>query len=234
MNLIDAKALAGWIRQNMDLTILLLLVILAAASWAFVELADEVLEGESDAYDKLIVDFFNVGQDAQRSALSEEIWRDFTALGGIAVLTLASFGVAGYFLIRRQYHLMLLLLAAVAGGVLWSLLLKNMFDRPRPEYAGTLSHVMTSSFPSGHSMLSAVTWLTLGVMLTRTQKQLRLKIYFLSVAICLTVLAGTSRVYLGVHYPTDVLAGWMAGLVWAVICWLAAAFLQKRGRVENP
>lgn len=224
----------NWIRQNTDLTILLLLLVLAAALWVFVELADEVIEGEADAYDKMIVDFFNVGKDAHRSRLAEEIWRDFTAFGGIAVLTLATIVVAGYFVMLRKHGLLILLIAAVCGGVLWSLLLKNMFDRPRPPYAGTLSHVMTSSFPSGHSMLSAVTWLTLGVMIARSEKQRRAKLFFLTISILLTVLAGMSRVYLGVHYPTDVLAGWMAGLAWAVFCWLAAAFLQKRGRVETP
>lgn len=224
----------AWIRQNVDFTILLLLAILAAGLWGFVELADEVIEGESDTYDRMIVNFFGVGTNAQRSDVAAEIWRDFTALGGIAVLTLAAAGVAGYFLITRRYGLLCLLLAAVAGGVAWSLLLKNLVDRPRPEYASSLSHIMTSSFPSGHSMLSAVVWLTLGVMLAKTQNQLRLKIYFVSIAVLLTVLTGMSRVYISVHYPTDVLAGWMAGLVWAVVCWLAAAFLQRKGRVEKP
>jgi undecaprenyl-diphosphatase len=223
-----------WIRQNVDLTILLMLVVMAAGLWGFIEIADEVLEGQSDTYDQMIVDFFGIGHDAQRSRLAEEIWRDFTALGGIAVMTLASVSVAGYFLIRKKYALLVLLIAAVSGGVLLSLLLKNIFDRPRPEYAGSLTYIMTSSFPSGHSMLSAVTYLTLGVMLASNHRQRRLKIYFLTLAVLLTVLTGLSRVYLGVHYPTDVLAGWMAGLVWAVFCWLVAAFLQNKGRVESP
>jgi len=223
-----------WIRDNVDLTILLMLMLLAAGVWAFAEIADEVLEGESDAYDKMVVDFFGVGENARRSPLAQEVWRDFTALGGVAVLTVATLGVAGYLLIRRKVHLLWLLLAVVVGGVAWSLLLKALFDRPRPDYATSLSHVVTASFPSGHSMLAAVTYLTLGVMLARTQKQLRLKLYFLAVAVTLTFLAGTSRVYLGVHYPTDVVAGWLAGLVWAVFCWLTAAFLQRRGRVEQP
>jgi len=224
----------NWIRQNMDLTILLLLVILAAALWAFVELADEVLEGESDVYDQMIMDLLGAGTEGRRTPLTDEIWRDLTALGGIAVLTLAVAAVAGYFVILRRHGLLLLLISAVCGGVVWSLLLKSAFDRPRPQIADSLSYVITSSFPSGHSMMAAATYLTLGVMLARTQQQRRLKIYFVGIAVLLMILTGISRVCLGVHYPTDVLAGWMAGLVWAVICWLAAAFLQKRGRVETP
>jgi undecaprenyl-diphosphatase len=228
------RRIAGWIRENFDLTILLMLMLLAGGLWAFAEVADEVIEGESDAYDKMIVNFFGVGQDAERSAFAQEIWRDFTALGGVALLALAAIATGGYLLIRRKVHLLVLLSATVFGGVIWSLLLKALFDRPRPEYATSLSHVITSSFPSGHSMLSAVVYLTLGVMLARTQKQIRIKLYFLAIALTLTFLAGTSRVYLGVHYPTDVLAGWLAGLIWAVFCWLAAAFLQRRGQVEQP
>lgn len=229
-----SRRVVAWIRENFDLTILLMLALLAGGLWAFAEVADEVIEGESDAYDRMIVDFFGLGEDAERGAFAQEIWRDFTALGGVALLTVATIGVAGYLIIRKKYHLLLLLFAVIVGGVAWSLLLKALFDRPRPEYATSLSHVVTASFPSGHSMLAAVMYLTLGVMLARTQKQIRIKLYFLLMAMVLTFLAGTSRVYLGVHYPTDVLAGWLAGLVWAVFCWLAAAFLQRRGQVEQP
>ena len=82
-------------------------------------------------------------------------------------------------------------------------------------------------------MLSAVVYLTLGSLLTRLVPERRVKIYFLVVALGLTFLVGVSRVYMGVHYPTDVLAGWTAGLVWALLCWLAARQLQKRGKVEK-
>src|SRR5205085_9940078 len=107
------------------------------------------------------------------------------------------------------------------------------FDRPRPSVVPHLSHVMTSSFPSGHSLLSAVVYLTLGSLLARLVGPPRLKLYFLGVAVLLSFLVGLSRVYLGVHYPTDVLAGWAAGLTWAVLCWLLARYLQHRGAVET-
>jgi undecaprenyl-diphosphatase len=81
--------------------------------------------------------------------------------------------------------------------------------------------------------MSAVVYLTLGALLARLADQRRVKLYFLAVAALLTLLVGLSRVYLGVHYPTDVLAGWSAGLVWATLCWLAARSLQRRGAVER-
>jgi undecaprenyl-diphosphatase len=113
------------------------------------------------------------------------------------------------------------------------LLLKDLFHRDRPEVVPKLSHVDTTSFPSGHSMNSAIIYLTLGSLLARLTPRRVLKIYFLSIALLLTFLVGVSRVYMGVHYPTDVLAGWTAGLVWAIVCWLAAQYLQARGAVER-
>ena len=82
-------------------------------------------------------------------------------------------------------------------------------------------------------MLSAVTYLTLGALLARSQQRRRLKAYFLLIAALLTFLVGVSRIYLGVHWPTDVLAGWTAGASWAIVCWLAARWLQGRHAVEK-
>jgi undecaprenyl-diphosphatase len=91
-----------------------------------------------------------------------------------------------------------------------------------------------TSFPSGHSMMSAIIYLTLGALLTQFAGNLpRLRTYFLLCALFLTGSVGISRVYLGVHYPTDVLAGWTAGLVWANLCALVAARLQRRGVIEE-
>ena len=83
-------------------------------------------------------------------------------------------------------------------------------------------------------MQSAVTFLTLGALLAREQSRTRLKVYLISIAILLTLAVGASRIYLGVHWPTDVLAGWCAGASWAMGCWLVARWLQDRGRIESP
>jgi undecaprenyl-diphosphatase len=127
----------------------------------------------------------------------------------------------------------LVAIAASTGGGL-STLMKVLFARERPDIVPHLSIATSPSFPSGHSMLAAVIYLTLGALLARFARRRRLRAYVLAVALLLTVLVGSSRVYLGVHYPSDVLGGWMAGLGWALLCWLAARYLQSRGAVEPP
>jgi undecaprenyl-diphosphatase len=160
--------------------------------------------------------------------------RDLTSLGGFTVLTLVTAGAIGYLLIDGKRAAALFVLVAVVGGVGLSESLKHVFARPRPELVAHLVEVQTASFPSGHAMLSAVTFLTLGALLARVQGRKRLKAYLLSVAITLTLLIGASRVYLGVHWPTDVMAGWCAGAAWAMGCWLVATWLQRRGQIEQP
>ena len=127
---------------------------------------------------------------------------------------------------------MWLVLIAVVGGQVLSTTLKYFIDRPRPMIVPHLSQVYTTSFPSGHSMMSAVVYLTLGSLLGSSSAA-RAQVLLLSVAMLLTFLVGVSRVYMGVHWPTDVLAGWTAGLVWAILCWLVARQLQRRGRSSS-
>ena len=124
--------------------------------------------------------------------------------------------------------------ASVVSGTLVSLVLKSLFERPRPELVPRAADILTASFPSGHSMLSAVVYLTLGALLARSQPRKRLKAYFLLLGLLLTLMIGVSRVYLGVHWPTDVLAGWTAGASWAILCWLVARRLQRRHAIEAP
>jgi len=231
---LDAYA---WLRRNVDLVMLIGLALLAVTGWAVAELSDEVLEGTTQRYDEWVLHKLRTSGDMSDPIgpeWFEDMWRDVTALGSFTILTLVTVACAGYLLMRGRRRMFMLLVVATIGGLLVSLLLKNVFSRPRPEFASGTTHVLTASFPSGHSMLSAIVYLTLGVLLTRTSTQYRFKLYFLTTAVLVTVLVGLSRIYLGVHYPTDVLAGWSFGLIWALLCWLVARFLQKRGAVEQP
>src|SRR5204863_1459923 len=141
--------------------------------------------------------------------------------------------IAVYLVIDRKIRMAIFLFWSTAVGTALSLLLKSMFARPRPELVPHLSDTFTSSFPSGHSMLAAVVYLTMGSLLASVISNRILKVYVMAVAVMLTTAVGLTRVYLGVHYPTDVLAGWLAGLVWALFCWSVARLLQRRGRVET-
>jgi undecaprenyl-diphosphatase len=212
-------------------------VLLAAGSaLAFGKLAEEVLEGDTRAFDRAMLLALRDPADLSDPVgpmWVEEMARDVTSLGGTAVLVLVSVAVIGFLLMVRKRGAALLVLGSIGGGVLLSTILKNVFERTRPDLVPHAVHVYTASFPSGHAMLSAVTYLTLGALLTRVQPQRRVKAYLLTVAVVLTVLIGVSRVYLGVHWPTDVLAGWCIGSAWAMLCWLAALWLQRRGQVEQ-
>ncbi|HXG11218.1 MAG TPA: phosphatase PAP2 family protein [Gemmataceae bacterium] len=229
------RNLVRWLGSR-DLVVLLTVLAVVLGVWAFIGIADAVKEGGTQKFDEwAILSLRNPEnrEDPIGPRWLEEMGRDLTALGGVAVLVLVTTAVAGYLLMLRKYHAVVFVLIATLGGLLLSTLLKEFFARPRPEVVPHLSHVMTSSFPSGHSMLSAVVYLTLGALMDQFVEQRRLKVYFLAWAMLLSFLVGASRVYLGVHYPTDVLAGWTAGLVWAALCWLVARYLQQRGAVER-
>lgn len=215
---------------------LLMFGLTVAALFAFGSLADEVIEGDTRTFDEFILLAFRNQADLSDPigpAWLEEMMRDFTALGSVAVLAAITLTVVGFLALARKRHAAMLVTGAIMSGVLLSNLLKWGFDRSRPDLVTHISVVYTQSFPSGHAMLSAIVYLTLGVMLARTQAEPRVKIYLLSVAAVATILVGVSRVYLGVHWPTDVLAGWTIGAAWALLCWLVMLWLQGRGKVEQ-
>jgi undecaprenyl-diphosphatase len=219
-----------------DFAMLVGLCLIVGGLWAFVELADKVREQGTQRFDEqMVLSLRNPddNKDPIGPRWVEEMGRDFTALGGVAFLTLLTFTLAGYLLLEKKPHLALFLVVTVSGGTVVSYLLKSHYDRPRPELVPHLSIVYTSSFPSGHSMMAAVTYLTLAVVLARAHARRRVKTYFIGIAALLMIAVGLSRVYLGVHWPTDVLAGWTAGTVWAASCWLVARRLQNRGQLES-
>ena len=227
----------NWLRANTDLVMLVTMAVIVVSGWLVAELADEVLEGTTQEYDEWVLRQLRTPGDMTDPLgpeWFEDMWRDVTALGSITVLALVTVACAGYLAMRGRYRMLALLAATTGGGLIVALLLKNLFARPRPEFGSAATYVTTASFPSGHSMLSAVVYLTLGVLLARTTTRYRFKLYFITLALVVSMLVGLSRIYLGVHYPTDVLAGWSFGLIWALLCWLVAQFLQRRGAVEPP
>ncbi len=218
-----------------ELLLLLPLLLVVMGVWGFIALADEVGEGGTQRFDDWALRAMRQPDNPALPigpAWLHEIGRDLTALGGIAVMVLVILAVAGFLFFERKYRAVWLVLAASLSGLVLSGTLKYAFDRPRPSLVPHLSAVYTSSFPSGHSMISAVVYLTLGALLARTVEDRWTRFYCMALAIVVTGLVGISRVYMGVHYPTDVLAGWTAGGAWAVLCWIIAGHLQRRGQVE--
>jgi undecaprenyl-diphosphatase len=223
--------------RALELKVLAGMAAIFAAVWVFLALADDIQEQETMEVDeRILLALRNPADysDPLGPGWLEEMGRDFTALGGVGVLTLLTLATCLYLLLVDRARAAVFTVAAIGSGWLVSNALKMGFDRPRPDLVPHGSIVYTASFPSGHAMMSAVTYLTLAVLLGRAVPSWRLRLFFLLSALFLTTLAGVSRVYLGVHWPTDVVAGWAVGAAWAGMCWLVERWLQQRGMVESP
>jgi len=204
--------------------------------WLFLILAGEIAEGETQAFDIRILKALRRSDDPSQPigpGWLEGSLLDLTALGGSTILGLVIFAVVGFLLLQRRYHTALFVAITSTSGELVSTVLKLAFSRPRPTVVPYLREVSSSSFPSGHAMESAIVYLTLGAVLMRVTESRVTKMYFLGMAMLLTLLVGISRVYLGVHYPTDVIGGWVICFVWAALCWLAAQHFDKRAGITG-
>jgi len=234
-------ALRRWLRlrrlERHEITWLVVGACVCLLLWGFLSLADEVMEGDTATVDTRILRAFRKADDPSRPIGPEWVENsllDLTALGGPTVLGLMVVSVAGFLLLQTRYHSALVVLATAASGEIANMAMKNMFLRPRPTIVPHLRDVSSTSFPSGHAMESAIIYLTLGAMLMRLAERRLTKIYCISMAVFMTLLVGISRVYLGVHYPTDVVAGWMFGFFWASLCWIVARrFEQETGVAEE-
>lgn len=235
------KSLAAIGRQTaeiakQELALLAVTLLMAGSLWAFIWISGEVVEGDTHAIDEAIL--LSLRTPGDRSdplgpGWVEELGRDATALGGVGVLTFITLASVVFLMLSGKRRAAIFLAVAIASGIALSVALKSGFDRPRPDLVPHGSIVYTASFPSGHSMMSALVYLTLGALLARMQPKRRLKVYVLLLALLVTVAVGVSRVYLGVHWPTDVLAGWAAGATWAMLCWIVVLWLQRNRQVES-
>ena len=214
-----------------ELPMLVALWALASLTWVFIELAGAVGSGSTQAFDEWVVDALRNRQDGGLPGGPRwlvEAGRDLTALGSVTVLTLSTAATTGYLLLAGKRRSAMLMLLAVLSGLAVEGMLKHHWKRERPAAGSELTLATSYSFPSGHSMLSAIVYPVLGTMLARAERRRRIKIYCLAVALVFSGLVGLSRVYLGVHYPTDVLGGWAAGLAWALLWWFIARALDWR------
>jgi len=223
-------------RDRDELLLLVGMLTLLGAVLLIVNLAGEVLEGDTLDFDKRMLGALRKADNPSQPigpAWLELAAFDLTALGGPTVLGLTVAAVVGYLLLMGLYRNAAFVFVASAGGWLLNGILKEFFARPRPQVVPHLREVMSLSFPSGHALTSAAVFLTLGALLMRVAERRLVKFYIMAVAILATLLVGSTRVYLGVHYPTDVLAGWLIGVSWALFCWLLERSLERTAGLKR-
>jgi undecaprenyl-diphosphatase len=223
-------------RDRSELSVLLAALLVLALAQMFLFLAGQVLAGDTQTFDERMLAALRKPEDPSipiGPRWLRAVALDVTALGSPTVLGLAVFAVSGYLVLQQLYRVAGFVVIASVGGWLLNDLLKNLFERTRPAIVPHLREVSTLSFPSGHALTSAAVFLTLGVLLMRVSDRRLTKFYCLAVAMFATLLVGVSRIFLGVHYPTDVLAGWLIGLSWALLCWIIERAIERRAGLKR-
>jgi len=215
---------------------LILFFAVCLLSFFFIQLADVVMAGATARVDENIVLMFRNANDLSDPIgpkWVEELMRDITALGGVGLLVFVSLVVFIFLLIERNPRIALVFFVSISSGILLSFSLKYGFTRPRPDIVPHGSYVYTSSFPSGHALMSSLIYLTIAGMLSHLSFRRRMKTYFFAIAFLLTIAIGLSRVYLGVHYITDVIGGWAIGSGWALLCFFIFRYLKLTHWLDN-
>ncbi|MCA0369337.1 MAG: phosphatase PAP2 family protein [Proteobacteria bacterium] len=218
-------------KARTELAVLSALFVAATGVLVFVEVADDMNEADGQAFDHHVLALMRPYADDPGRPWGpwwlKEAAADITALGGISVLGLFALIVIVFLLAQRKWLSAVLLPVGLAGGVALSEGLKAVFERERPPAAVQAVETINASFPSGHALLSTVFYLTVAVMLTRAFPQKRLKALVLGVGVLLALLVGVTRIYLGAHWASDVIAGWAVGAAWAMVLWLAAYAVER-------
>ncbi|MBU2292469.1 MAG: phosphatase PAP2 family protein [Alphaproteobacteria bacterium] len=207
-------------------------LVASAGLWAFLTIAGEMQEGETRALDERLLLMLRTPGHPDNPLgprWVEEAMRDITALGGFTVLTLV--GVVGVIALARarRWRSALILAGVSLGAELTSDLLKLLYARPRPDLTAQGSYVYTHSFPSGHSTVSTAIYFTLAALLAGAVARRGSRALILMTTALLVFSIGLSRVYLGVHWPTDVVAGWVVGSMWAAAGWRLLRLTREHG-----
>ncbi len=225
--------LMSWLRAHRNVLIAISAAVLLQV--AFAVLASEVLEDETTAFDQTILQAFRDGNGMPVGpGWLKATVLNLSALGSVAVVTLIVVLAATFLVLVKRRGEALLLVATSVGATLTLVVLKTVFGRERPTVVSALATEVDLSFPSGHSLIASAIYPTLGLLLARTFKDQHLKVFVLAAAACLTLMIGFTRIYIGVHYPTDVLGGWMLGLSWAILCALVSQRLRPPGIKVSP
>ncbi|MGJ8571240.1 MAG: phosphatase PAP2 family protein [Hoeflea sp.] len=221
----------GWKAGNANWFPVLLLCIAAFGIYGFIEIAEEVADGDIRNFDEVL--FLSLRAAGDTSMLRGPDWLqetalEVTAVGGFPLIIFTVASVAGFFVVTKRYGAALFVVLSVGSGALLSYTLKQYYARPRPDLVDHLDAVHTASFPSGHALVTTVAYLTLAALVIGFVEERRARVYVLSIAVFVAVVVGVSRVYLGVHWPSDVAAGWALGAAWASFSWLIMHILKQR------
>jgi undecaprenyl-diphosphatase len=223
--------------KRLEVRALILWAAAAGALWAFLVVAGEMNEGETAALDRrLLLALRTPGHPADPLGplWLQESMRDLTALGGVTLLTLLTVTAVVTLLFHGKWRHALVMGGTVVLAQISSEVLKAFYDRPRPTLVPHGSFVYSASFPSGHSTLAAATYLTLAAVIARLEGTRRAKIFVFILALLIIPAVGFSRVYLGVHWPSDVLAGWSLGSLWALGALIALQALRPSTAAPSP
>jgi undecaprenyl-diphosphatase len=199
-------------------------------TYAFAKFASHVRSGATLAFDDAVLRW--IGH--HRAPMLDHVMLETTFLGtGTVVMMVVAVSAMFLWLTKHKYSALLLLIAT-AGGLLLNNLLKLGYGRPRPQVFEWGTTVVSWSFPSGHAMSAAVVYGTVAYLAARLQRRHLHRVFTLLMAATLILLIGFSRLYLGVHYPSDVIAGVIIGLAWAAFCMATLEAIQLYARTRAP
>ncbi|MBU4527294.1 MAG: phosphatase PAP2 family protein [Hoeflea sp.] len=240
---LQSERIMGWLAKgirtgNAHRLPVVLFAILTLGVYVFIEIAEEMAEGEIRRIDEMLFLSLRVAGDPTTPLgppWFQETAVEITAIGGYPLIILTLAAVAGFFIVTRRYGAAAYAVLAVGSGALLTQTLKQYYGRPRPDLVDHLDTVHTLSFPSGHALVTTVAYLTIASLVIGFLDDRRARIYVLSVAVFVAFIVGFSRVYVGVHWPSDVAAGWALGAAWASLSWLILHFLhlRSRGRIKQ-
>lgn len=212
--------------------ILVAVGVACAALWAVIRLGSEVGEGETSAFDRAIL--LALRQPGNPNLPLGPLWlretaRDLTALGGFTVLGLVTLAGIATMLVYRRYRQALVFGVTATVAQVASEAIKDFVGRPRPSFVTQYDLTVSSSYPSGHSLMAPAVYFTLAAIVAAGELRPGARRLLMIGSGMLVVAIGVSRVYLGVHWPTDVVAGWTLGSTIALAAWIALQ--QRPGRV---
>jgi undecaprenyl-diphosphatase len=229
-----------WLKRTLtapEAKALAIVAIVAAGVWALLSLGGEVREGETGAFDSRIILALRVAGHPHTPvgpAWLGDVMRDVTALGGTTMVVLATSLAVAALVFHHHWRRGLVLALVMVFAQTCDELLKGFYGRVRPDFAPVGAYVYAQSFPSGHSTASAALWLSLAMIAASFESRRRAKVAWFAFAGIVILGVGASRVYLGVHWPTDVVAGWMLGACWALAGWLVWRALPVPGQTPRP